>query len=358
MLLTEESCHEYGGAINTFGLLDSLYSKGGSCLTTSSAGISRMRIRRSLLLGSLLHGALFSTCVHARFSTFSIPLHGCIHTPGPAVTSDPRTLSTSKPMCAINAISCTNKSAIITDEADIVVRTYADSEIERLVDLEQTPESNARGDERQQVVERTVDIPIPSQQNIQTDAYLQQHDYSSGSGGLHILTETEESVRANEVLSKFKGRVVCCHSSLYPYCDIYLCGTLHVAQSSSAMVRETVASLVPDYVIVEVCEQRIDNLIEDDAPHLNINFVDVVRAGWSQRSFKEFGMGLLSWMQSKAARGMDSKLGGELAAAAHEAAKLKSVIILGDRAYAVTIQRVFDKLGFFEKFKMAGILIW
>jgi pheromone shutdown protein TraB len=63
-------------------------------------------------------------------------------------------------------------------------------------------------------------------------------------------------------------------------------------------------------------------------------------------------------MQMKAAKVMGNKLGGELALAAKEGAKVDSTIVLGDRVYGVTIQRVFDKMSVFEKCKAAVVLIY
>jgi pheromone shutdown protein TraB len=55
---------------------------------------------------------------------------------------------------------------------------------------------------------------------------------------------------------------------------------------------------------------------------------------------------------------MGNKLGGELAVAAQEGAKLKCVVVLADRQYAVTIQRIFDRLKIWEKITMFCILFW
>lgn len=63
-------------------------------------------------------------------------------------------------------------------------------------------------------------------------------------------------------------------------------------------------------------------------------------------------------MQFKAAKFVGFKLGGELAIAAKEGAKIGSILVLGDRKYSVTIQRIFDKLSIFDKVKMLLVLIW
>jgi pheromone shutdown protein TraB len=85
---------------------------------------------------------------------------------------------------------------------------------------------------------------------------------------------------------------------------------------------------------------------------------EVIVTSFRDKSIKTFGMGLLVWMQLKAAKVMGSKLGAELTIAASEAIRLNSKIILGDRLYSVTIQRIFDKLSFVEKIKLVFIMMY
>jgi pheromone shutdown protein TraB len=122
------------------------------------------------------------------------------------------------------------------------------------------------------------------------------------------------------------------------------------------MVREVIKEVKPNYVVLELCDARLDNLIEQEP--VNITLLQVIKESISQKSFKTLGMGLLIWMQVKAANIMGNKLGGELAMGAKEGALQKSVLVLGDRQYSVTIQRVFDKLNLLDKIRMAFILIW
>lgn len=53
-----------------------------------------------------------------------------------------------------------------------------------------------------------------------------------------------------------------------------------------------------------------------------------------------------------------SKLGGELTIAAKTGIQQNATIILGDRLYGVTIQRIFDKLKFYERLKIIFVLIF
>ena len=122
----------------------------------------------------------------------------------------------------------------------------------------------------------------------------------------------------NGLLQKYKGRVVCCTIAQFPHCDVLLCGTLHVAKTSADMVQDVVRSLAPQYIVLELCEARIDNLLEvyDVANTQNVTLVQVAREAYREKSFKVFGMGLLTWMQLKAAKVVGNKLGGELTMAA------------------------------------------
>ena len=160
-----------------------------------------------------------------------------------------------------------------------------------------------------------------------------------------------------QLLEKYKGKIVCVNSPYFPHCDIYLCGTLHVAHNSINMVQEAIQIISPHYVVLELCESRIDNLEEVDTD-ANLTFSEVLQNTFEQKTLKSLGMGLLAWMQLKAAKMIGSRLGGELTIAAKEAYLVRSTIVLGDRLYAVTIQRIFDKLKLFEKVKIIVLMAW
>ena len=165
-----------------------------------------------------------------------------------------------------------------------------------------------------------------------------------------------------DLLIKYKGRMVCVTSPFFPHCEFYLCGTLHVAKSSVLMVKDIVRQASPNYVVLELCEGRIENLDDFDEERMEelskCTLIRVIRSGLEEKSFKTLGMGLLTWMQIKASKIMGSKLGGELSVAAKEAYKKGSTVILGDRLYSVTVQRIFDNLNFIEKVKMVCIIFW
>ena len=158
-------------------------------------------------------------------------------------------------------------------------------------------------------------------------------------------------------MNQYKNKLVRLSLPEFPHCDIYLCGTLHVAKASSAMIADVITALQPHYVVVEVCESRIDSLFEEETPVMSLR--EVLQESVQQRSVKVLGMGLLSWIQLKTASLLGSRLGGEISTAYRVACQQGVYgVVLGDRAYAVTIQRALDRLSLLEKVKVGAIMLY
>lgn len=163
----------------------------------------------------------------------------------------------------------------------------------------------------------------------------------------------------SDLVQQFRGKVLHIKLPEHPYCEIFVCGTLHVSSSSTQMVKTVIQQIKPNIVIVELCGNRVDSLmVEDNQPDQPVTLRDIFRAAWIDKSILTLGTGMLVWMQGKAASLLGNKLGGELVAAAKEAHKIGATLVLGDRLYDVTIQRIFDRLGFLEKLKAAVLMIW
>ena len=174
------------------------------------------------------------------------------------------------------------------------------------------------------------------------------------------VVAVDQASVAEQLTDRYKGKLLHCNIPAYPNCDIYLCGTLHVAESSCIMVKDVINKVSPSFVLLELCEARLDSLLECDPSIIerNLTLSDIVRDSMKERSIKILGTGLLTWMQLKAAKVTGNKLGGELATAARAGYDKGATLVLGDRLYAVTIQRIFDKLNFIEKIKLVFILFW
>lgn len=158
------------------------------------------------------------------------------------------------------------------------------------------------------------------------------------------------------MMQKYKGRFLYCSLPQYPTVDILLCGTLHVAQTSANMVEDAMKVLRPSHVVLELCQERVENLY--DQGMIDITLSDIVKGSYRVRSLKVLVMGLLTWMQLKAAKALGSTLGEEQILAAKIGDELGSDVILGDRLYSVTIQRIFDTVKFLEKIKFSIVFIW
>lgn len=174
-----------------------------------------------------------------------------------------------------------------------------------------------------------------------------------------------EDSKFHYLVKKYDGKFLVCNSTTFPDCEIFLCGTLHIAKSSCDMVREVVQGVRPDAVMIELCQHRLETLLDyarSLQPHASsekhITLWEILKNAWKTRSMKELAMDLLSWMQCKAAQMAGNKLGEEFGVAALEAHKLGATVVLGDRRYDVTTQRIYDQLSWLEKIKLFVMLVW
>jgi pheromone shutdown protein TraB len=186
------------------------------------------------------------------------------------------------------------------------------------------------------------------------DASLGSHsgDMREKRSGLEVVADP-----VYELLTKYQNRILHVQSPICDLHELYLCGTIHIAQKSIDMVQEAMAVLKPHCVMVEMCEERIDGLVESDERQVNISLSHIFTSALQQRSFKSLGIGLLTWLQIKAASFVGSKLGGEIVFAAKAAHESGAWLVLGDRKYSVTIQRVFEHMPMREKIKLGFSLM-
>jgi len=94
------------------------------------------------------------------------------------------------------------------------------------------------------------------------------------------------------------------------------------------------AKLNFNHSCIYISDSRIDSLCEADAnASTNISFSSIFHMSSQEKAISKkittFGVGLLVWMQMKAANLLGSKLGGELVAATKEAHLMGSTVVLG-----------------------------
>ena len=86
-------------------------------------------------------------------------------------------------------------------------------------------------------------------------------------------------------------------------CEIhdYLNSFSIIIWTSAYYIFEYVAinRLRPDFVMLEICENRIESLCIVEPDDQNVTLAAVCKEFWEDKSFKTLGIGLLMWMQTK-----------------------------------------------------------
>jgi pheromone shutdown-related protein TraB len=129
---------------------------------------------------------------------------------------------------------------------------------------------------------------------------------------------------------------------------IILVGTAHVSLESVKTVEKIIAKEKPDSVGVELCEKRMDSILNkkkwDDA-----KITQVIKDG--QAPFFIANL-MLSSFQKRIGNDLNIDPGAEMMAAIKSSKKAGSEIILLDRDIQITLKRAWKKMGFFEKSKI------
>ncbi|MHC4131646.1 MAG: TraB/GumN family protein [Planctomycetota bacterium] len=130
--------------------------------------------------------------------------------------------------------------------------------------------------------------------------------------------------------------------------EVYIVGTAHVSQKSVEDVRQTVESVRPDSICVELCQSRYKALTQKDSWE-KMNVFKVIRE-------KKAVFLLAQLIMTSFYRRLGEKLGIQPGAEMLEAVKLANntgtSLVLADRSIEVTLKRVWRYLGFYDKLKL------
>ncbi|HOJ14843.1 MAG TPA: TraB/GumN family protein [Deltaproteobacteria bacterium] len=130
--------------------------------------------------------------------------------------------------------------------------------------------------------------------------------------------------------------------------EITLVGTAHVSKSSVEEVRETILSVRPDVVAVELCSQRRD-VMRNPGLWQETDIFEVIRK--KKASFLLANL-VLSSFQRRIGKRLGVKPGDEMRAAMEEAEASGIEVALVDRDVRVTLARAWRTLSFLEKVKL------
>jgi len=134
--------------------------------------------------------------------------------------------------------------------------------------------------------------------------------------------------------------------------NITLVGTSHVSEKSIEEVNEAIERVRPDVVAVELCKGRFKALRGD------IKEVSVRDVLGGSNMYVFLIQSILAFIQRRIGASVGIDPGAEMISAIDKAEELGIELALIDRDIQVTLQRFWTEMGFFEKFRLLGAVIW
>lgn len=134
---------------------------------------------------------------------------------------------------------------------------------------------------------------------------------------------------------------------------ITLIGTAHVSKESVEEVKETIKTINPDCVAVELDEKRADS-IQNSEKYKELDIVQVLKRG---EGFLLIANLILASFQRKMGQNVGVKPGDEMLAAIEVAKELNIPTTLVDRPIQITLRRAWAKNGFMGRIKLLSTLI-
>ena len=134
---------------------------------------------------------------------------------------------------------------------------------------------------------------------------------------------------------------------------ITLVGTAHVSKESVEEVKETIKTLQPDCVAVELDEKRADSIQNAD----RYSQLDLVKVFKRKEGFLLLANLILSSFQKRMGMNAGVKPGDEMLAAMDTARESETPFVLVDRPIQITLKRAWAKNSFWGKCKLLATLI-
>lgn len=134
---------------------------------------------------------------------------------------------------------------------------------------------------------------------------------------------------------------------------ITLIPTAHVSKDSAAFVAETIDSLQPDCICVELDKDRYQSIQNPDR-YKETSLVQVIKDG--RVAFMLVNI-ILSNYQKRLARQLDSTSGQEMIIGINKSKEMNCELVLADRSIQTTFKRVWRSLDIKDKFKLISVII-
>jgi pheromone shutdown-related protein TraB len=131
--------------------------------------------------------------------------------------------------------------------------------------------------------------------------------------------------------------------------DLTIIGTAHVSKESIEEVKDAIYNQKPEVVAIELDDGRYKRLMQErDGVEEHISVTKIIK---EDKVGVFIASVLLTVIQSKIGNKLEVKPGSEMIAAVDAGEEINSEIICIDRDINITLQRVMNKMSFYEKIK-------
>jgi pheromone shutdown-related protein TraB len=135
---------------------------------------------------------------------------------------------------------------------------------------------------------------------------------------------------------------------------LHLVGTAHISKESVELVEKTIEEVQPDTVAVELDPQRLE-VLKNRKKYENTDIIEIFKSG---KAFFFAAQLMLTAYQKKMAKKTGVMPGAEFKRAVEMGEERGINLVTADRNITVTLKRAFRSMGFIEKAKIFGSLLF
>ncbi|MGI6581070.1 MAG: TraB/GumN family protein [Erysipelotrichaceae bacterium] len=135
--------------------------------------------------------------------------------------------------------------------------------------------------------------------------------------------------------------------------QITLIPTAHVSKDSVELTRETIDTIKPDSICIELDKDRYNSLI-NPVKYRNTDISKIIK---EKKVFMMLVNVILANFQKKIAEKLGSKSGQEMLVGIEKAKELNASLVLADRNVTITFKRIWANLNFKDKLKLVSLLM-
>jgi pheromone shutdown-related protein TraB len=135
--------------------------------------------------------------------------------------------------------------------------------------------------------------------------------------------------------------------------NIYLVGTAHVSKKSVEDVSNTIDTIKPDTICVELCAARHKAIVQRD----NWKKMNIFKIIKEKKAVFLLAQLIMNSFYRRLGEQLGVQPGAEMVEGIKQAEKTGAELVLADRDIEITLKRVWRNLNFFNKLKMASHIL-